>query len=237
MKNRVIAVSVLLVTFHILTAGCAATVSAERIDKLVVDLASEKYRVREAADSKLRNLLHTDRRSLQAIVPHLLAHLNATADPEVATRLERMLGPVAFAGEQWEAEFLYLDGLDLYRQGYLKKAVKELRTALRINPQHDRAKRLLYNAIWLITEHEQPDEITIGRSIKMEQAIQAALKELKALSDSGRKLMEEEKYDLAKERFERCVEIIRWFPYYLHSDQRYTDAIAECDRRQEIAGE
>jgi hypothetical protein len=62
----------------------------ERIDKLVAKLAEEKYSVREAAESELKNMLLQDIRKFDTILSTLKGHLTATSDLEVRFRLERM---------------------------------------------------------------------------------------------------------------------------------------------------
>ena len=99
-----------------LLAGCAAPVPKENIDSLVATLGDEKYRVREAADRKLRETLYCERNNFYDVFALLKIHYELSADPEIKTRLERMLGPAIFKYAQSVADIFYQMGLDYYQQ-------------------------------------------------------------------------------------------------------------------------
>jgi HEAT repeat protein len=63
----------------------------QKIDKLLADLGSDKYKTREAADRELRRILTRESEDFAPTFSQLWKHMEATKDPEVKVRLERML--------------------------------------------------------------------------------------------------------------------------------------------------
>ncbi len=142
---------------------------------------------------------------------------------EETGKLMHMMG-VEEGAKKEVAERYYRAGLELYKQLRYAEAARDLRIATHLNREHDKAKKLLYEVLYLIGErkgeiHDVARQLVQQRTVKIRQT-QA---EMERVYVEGRRLFEDKQFEEAIERFERVLEIIRWCPYFVDT-KGYEDA-------------
>jgi general secretion pathway protein D len=122
------------------------------------------------------------------------------------------------------AEKFYQSGLALYRDLRYAEAARDLRVATRLDPAHEKARKLLYEVLWILGDRKGEIE-DVARSLveRREARIKQAEIEMERLYIEARRLFDEKKFDEAIEAFEQVLEIIRWFPYFIDK-KGYEDA-------------
>ena len=114
------------------------------------------------------------------------------------------------------AERFYRSGLNLYRQRRYEEAAHDLRIAARLDPKHEKARKLLFEVLWIIGERRGEIHDTARKLVEQRRArIQQAQAEMERVYVEARRLFDDKEFEDAIERFEQVLEIIRWFPYFI----------------------
>ena len=118
-------------------------------------------------------------------------------------------------------------GILCYNRLEYPDAKEYFKTALKIEPEYEEAKKKYYEVMWIIGKSEEAYGKRIDR-------IKRAKEELISDYNEGKQLFEKEDYKEAKIKFEQCLERIRWFPYPI-DDGTYEElcraAIVDCDKK------
>ncbi len=155
-----------------------------------------------------------------------------------ATRLDSVdpLGFAPTASPEEKAECLYRLGLRYYENRSYQLAAQRVRLAILLDPEHEEAVKLLAEVSLKLAEGKEAASQTEetagstedGRLRLTNTAFSEAVKQY----NDGLDHAEEGKYGAAKECFERCIEVIRWFPHsFFGLEDLCMEAIKECDRR------
>ncbi len=122
------------------------------------------------------------------------------------------------------AERFYRSGLNLYRQLRYQEAAHDLRIAARLDPQHEKARTLLFEVLWILGERKG-EVHDVARQLVQERltAIQQAQAEMERVYVEARRLFDDKEFEASIQRFERVLEIIRWFPHFIDK-KGYEDA-------------
>ncbi len=143
--------------------------------------------------------------------------------PEETARIMEVMG-VEEGAKKETAERFYRSGLNLYRQLRYEEAAHDLRIAALLDREHEKARKLLYEVLWILGERR--GEIhDVARQLVNERlvSIQQAQAEMERVYVEARRLFDDKQFDEAIDRFERVLEIIRWFPYFIDK-KGYEDA-------------
>jgi type II secretory pathway component GspD/PulD (secretin) len=150
----------------------------------------------------------------------------ATRELSVSEETQRIMDVfgVEEGAKKETAERFYRSGLNLYRQLRYDEAAHDLRIAARLDPSHEKARKLLYEVLWLLGErkgeiHDVARQLVEERTARIQQA-QA---EMERIYVEARRLFDDKLFEESIDRFERVLEIIRWFPYFIDK-KGYEDA-------------
>jgi general secretion pathway protein D len=145
------------------------------------------------------------------------------SESEETAEIMKVLG-VEEGARKETAEKYYQSGVALYRDLRYAEAAKDLRIATRLDPEHERARKLLYEVLWILGDRKGEIE-DVARSLveRTNARIMQARVEMERLYVEARRLFDEKKFDESIEGFEQVLEIIRWFPYFIDK-KGYEDA-------------
>lgn len=143
--------------------------------------------------------------------------------PEETQKIMEVMGVEEGARVEM-AESLYKQGYRHWQELRYEEAANDLRLATRLDPAHEKAQKLLFEVLWLLGERK--GEIhDVARQLVWERraSIQQAQAELERVYVEARRLYDDKQFEESLERFERVLEIIRWFPFFIDK-KGYEDA-------------
>ena len=122
------------------------------------------------------------------------------------------------------------------------EAAQQLRLALKVDPSHAEASRLLDQTLYILGEREAGYRDETRRFVEERQVkIGSASMEIERLYAEGLRFMERQEFPKAVERFERVLETSRWFPYNIdksglkaQAEQKMAEAKAKEAEREEL---
>ncbi|MHC4662390.1 MAG: hypothetical protein ACYS8W_11940 [Planctomycetota bacterium] len=136
------------------------------------------------------------------------------ADPE----MRKLLNLLELQGKSVEAnaENYYQIGKRLYDRFQYRDAVWYFRMAHRIKSDNPEYKKMFYKVLWLVGDrkgeiYDVVRQLTDERRVRITQATI----EVERLFIEGYKLYKQQKYDDAIAKFERVLETIKWFPFFI----------------------
>jgi general secretion pathway protein D len=145
------------------------------------------------------------------------------SEDEERDRIMRVMG-VEEGAKKEVAEKLYRTGRRMYEQLRYEEAAHELRIAARLDPSHEKARKLLYEVLWILGERKGEIHDTVRHLVERRLArIQQAQAEMERVYVEARRLFDDKEFEGAIEKFEQVLEIIRWFPYFIDK-KGYEDA-------------
>jgi len=145
------------------------------------------------------------------------------SENEETARIMEVFG-VEEGAKKETAERFYRSGLNLYRQLRYQEAAHDLRIASRLDSSHDKARKLLYEVLWIIGERKGEIHDVARQLVEQRRArIQQAQAEMERVYVDARRLFDDKMYEEAINKFEQVLEIVRWFPYFIDK-KGYEDA-------------
>jgi general secretion pathway protein D len=134
------------------------------------------------------------------------------SESEETAKIMEALG-VEEGARKETAENYYKSGLGLYQDLRYAEAARDLRIATRLDPAHEKARKLLYEVLWILGDRKGEIE-DVARSLveRRKVRIQQVRTEMERLYVEARRLFEDKKFDESIEAFEQVLEIIRWCP-------------------------
>jgi len=135
------------------------------------------------------------------------------------------------------ADNYYKSGRNFFQQLRYREAAANLRRAVKLDPSHLEAERLLDRALWIVGDRKAEHRETVRVMVEERMAkVQQARVEVERLLTEGELLMERQRYEEAQERFQRVLEAVRWFPYNIEQGtlrSRAESKLMEARRRAE----
>lgn len=150
----------------------------------------------------------------------------ATRELSVSEETQRIMDVfgVEEGAKKETAERFYRSGLNLYRQLRYEEAAHDLRISARLDPKHEKARKLLYEVLWILGERKGEIHDIARQLVEQRRArIQQAQAEMERVYVEARRLFDDKQFEDSIERFEQVLEIIRWFPYFIDK-KGYEDA-------------
>jgi general secretion pathway protein D len=142
---------------------------------------------------------------------------------EEASRIMQVFG-VEEGAKKEVAEKLYRTGYRMYQDLRYEEAAHELRIAARLDPDHEKARKLLYEVLWILGERKGEIHDTARQLVERRLArIQQAQAEMERVYVEARRLFDDKQFEGSIVKFEQVLEIIRWFPYFIDK-KGYEDA-------------
>ncbi|MFH1422232.1 MAG: hypothetical protein ABIH42_05915 [Planctomycetota bacterium] len=145
------------------------------------------------------------------------------SESEETAQIMRVLG-IEETAKKETAEKYYQSGVSLYRDLRYAEAARDLRIAIRLDVAHEKAKKLLYEVLWILGDRKGEIE-DVARSLteRRKARVMEAQAEMERLYVEARRRYEDKKFEEAIKAFEQVLEIIRWFPYFIDK-KGYEDA-------------
>jgi general secretion pathway protein D len=136
------------------------------------------------------------------------------------------------------AENYYKTGKRLFQEMRYREAEDNLHRAVKLDPSHADAERLLDRTRWITGDRRAEHKETVRVMAEERLAkIQQAKVELDRLMTEGDLLMDRQRYEEAQERYQRVLEAIRWFPYNIDQGGAQTRAESKIAEARRLADE
>jgi general secretion pathway protein D len=134
------------------------------------------------------------------------------------------------------SEHFYKVGKVHFEKNEYIEAERNLKLAVQLNPNHEKARELLYRTQSIRDERFPAYETAKEDLAKRSRAlIDQEIKELERDYNAGRRFFEKGEFERAKKMFEVCLERIRWFPYPMDTIKDYESLcnrmVLDCDKR------
>jgi general secretion pathway protein D len=165
----------------------------------------------------------------------------ALAQERPGDRLDKDKGSGSVKDQErsYLADEYYKAGRRLFEEMRYREAAAQLKLALRVDGNHSDARRLLDQTLYILGDKEAGYRDETRRIIGDRMAkIQAASMEVERIYAEGLRAMERQEYQNAQDRFERVLEMLRWFPYNIDKSglqAQATQKLAEAkDKEKEL---
>ena len=174
--------------------------------------------------------------SIRLVLALSLAALPLAARPALAQNRPDKLEKDPGAGSLRDQERAalaqsYLNaGKRLYDSMRYREAAEQLRQAVKADPTNGEAITMLDKTLFILGEKDAGYKDEARRFIEERQVkIQMASMEIERVYAEGVRAMERQDYPAAKERFERVIEIIRYFPYNIDKTNLKNQALTKLE--------